>query len=137
MFRSIVVMIFALFFSAITFACPFTILNNSSSTVIAVDPFNHQAIALKAGQHAVIDPSVYSWQKYFRSEKLDIYYPVSSHSANFFRKYQLTEKFCEDDPAKNQLKISDIVKFVKVPSKRFEAKEFHWKPKAHQENHQH
>ena len=138
MLRSFVVMIFALSFSAISFSCPFTMLNDSKSTVIAVDPFNHQAILLKKGQHAVIDPSVYSWQKYFRHEKLDIYYPIAPNSANFVRRYQLTEKFCEDDADKNQLKISDIAGFVKEPSKRFEAKVFYPKPKSmHQEKHQH
>ena len=138
MLRSFVVMIFTLSFSAICFACPFTILNDLNSKVLAVDPFNHQAIELGVGQHAVIDPSVYSWQKYFRHEKLDIYYPIAPNSANFVRRYQLTEKFCEDDADKNQLKISDIVGFVKEPSKRFEAKVFHPKPKSkHQGKHQH
>ncbi len=138
MFRSLFYILISLMVTSACFACPFTVLNDSSSTIIAVDPFNHQVIKLSVGQHTIIDPSIYSWQKYFRHEKLDIYYPLSSNSANYVRKYQLTEKFCEVDPSKNLLKISDIVKFVTVPSKRFEAKAFHPKSKTdHQIKHQH
>ena len=129
MLRSLVVMTFALLFSAISFACPFTLLNDSNSKVLAVDPFNHQAIELPVGKQAVIDISVNGWQKYFRNENLDIYYPLSHNSSNYFRKYRLIEKYCTDDVSKYQFKISDIVKLVKTPTKQFSVQAFYQKPK--------
>ncbi len=105
-----------------SFACPFIINNDTNTAIIIVDPYNKQALYMKPGNEAEIDPSVAGWQYYFYHEKLDIYMPRQDNLNLFYRRYQLVEKYCTAD--KTQLSLSDITQFINKPTDRFDTFEF-------------
>ena len=108
-------------------ACPFIINNDTKTEIFIVDPANKQAVSIKPGNKAEIDPSIAGWQYYFYSEKLDIYVPREDNPSLFYRRYQLTEKYCTAE--KTKLTLSDIAQFVSKPTDRFTTSEF--KPHEH------
>ncbi len=114
------------------FACTFIITNNTDVEVLIVDPFNNQALKLDPTNTGEIDPSIHGWQYYVYSEKLDIYAPKKDTSHAFYRKYQLTEKYCTDD--KTSLTLEDIIHFAEKPTDRFTVVTF---SEPELKNHQH
>ena len=96
-------------------ACPFTIVNDSSDPIMVVDPHSQSAIYVKPKKSLIIDPTIHSMWQYIRNEKLDFY--VESENNVFYKKYQLTEKYCA--PEGNKLHFSELEKLYKTPTKRF------------------
>jgi hypothetical protein len=58
--------------------------------------FGWMAARITPGKSQIIDPTIHNWQKHFRKEKINFYYPQKPHSNIFYRKYQLIEKYCTD-----------------------------------------
>lgn len=124
--------------SVATVACPLNITNdNKNLNIIIVDHYNNQVVFIKAQSSATIDPTIYGWQKHFIKEKFDIFYQKKVNSSQYLHRYQVTENYCFDDPAKNQIKVSQ---FTKNSGTRFTIKETDYKKvktKHHQENAHH
>ncbi len=104
------------------FACPFIINNDTKTKILIIDPYNKQALYINSGNEADINPSISGWQYYFYHEKLDIYVPQEDNPDLFYRRYQLTEKYCTAE--KTKLTLSDITQFVNKPTDRFTTSEF-------------
>lgn len=125
---------FSLFFYASILACPFTIHNDSDSSIIVTDD-DKQAVYIKPGQEAVIDPTLPGWwRQLFFNEKLN-FFIQDEKSGNFFQKYQLTEYYCvEDYKEKNTFRLSQIINLIKNPTDRLTVKEFEKKIHVHDEH---
>jgi hypothetical protein len=128
------------FFSKLALGCPLAIKNDGKLTILAIDPHNKQAIRIIPGKSQIIDPTIHGWQKYIRKEKLDVYYPQKPRSDIFYRKYQLTEKYCSEIADENKLRLSSIEKMADHPTDRFLVKTFKFNEKTlhhHIDNHTH
>ena len=124
------------FASVSLYSCPITILNNDDQTVLIVDPKGMEAILLSPNQSGMIDPTLtHPLMKYLSDETLDIYYAKNDTPYKFYKKYQLTEKYCTDNVDENQLTITQILQFEKEPTDRFTLKQFQITEKKHEHNH--
>ncbi len=126
---------FLLFLYASILACPFTIHNDSDSSIIVTDN-DQQAVYIKPGQEAVIDPTLQGrLNQLFFNEKLN-FFIKNEKSGNFFQKYQLTEYYCvEDYKEKNTFRLSQIIDLIKNPTDRLRVKEFEKKIHVHEHGH--
>ena len=104
------------------FSCPFIINNDAKTKILIVDSYNKQALYINSGNEVEIDPSISGWQYYFYHEKLDIYMPQEDNPDLFYRRYQLTEKYCTAE--KTKLTLHDIIQFINKPTDRFTTSEF-------------
>ena len=125
--------------SLTAFACPLKIANDNKLNVLLFDWHNNKIVFLKSGSSAVIDPTVYGWKKHFKKEKFDLFYQEKVNSFQYLRRYQVIENYCVDDPAKNQLRISQFDHFLRQENKRFTVKQIKYRKTArrHMENHEH
>lgn len=106
----------------VIFSCPFIINNDTNTTILIVDSYNKQALCLNSGSTAEIDPSISGWYYYFYHEKLDIYVPQEDNPDLFYRRYQLTEKYCVAE--KTKLTVSNIIQFTTLATDRLNTTEF-------------
>ena len=99
-------------------ACPFTIFNDSDSQILIVDPNGTKAIRIEPQKSGTIDPTIqgFLWRLFY-NEKLNIY-KEDHHPDTFFLHYQLTEKYCLDDPEGTKLKLSEIEQLSTEPTDR-------------------
>ncbi len=126
---------FLLFLYASILACPFTIHNDSESPIIITDN-DKQAVYIKPGQKAVIDPTLKGkLRQLLFNEKLN-FFVQEEKAGNFFQKYQLTEYYCvEDYKEKNTFRLSQIINLIKNPTDRLRVKEFEKKIHVHEHGH--
>jgi len=118
------------------YSCPITISNNDNQTVLIVDPKGEQAILLPPNQAGVIDPTITNpLKRLWSDETLDIYYTKNEKPYEFYKKYRLTEKYCTDNEAENQLTIKQILQFEKTPTDRFKVEQFQITEKKHDQGH--
>ena len=110
-----VLVVFAATLYAGVHACPFTIVNDSSDPIMVVDPHDRSAIYIKPKMSLIIDPTIHSWWKYIRNEKLDFY--VESENNIFYKQYRFVEAYCTTE--ENKLHFSELEKLYKTPTKRF------------------
>ena len=80
------------------FACPLKIINDNRLNIILVDCHNNQAVFIKSRTSAMIDPTIYSWQKHFKKEKFNVFYQVKFGSSQYLHRYDVTENYCTDNP---------------------------------------
>ena len=106
------------------FGCPFTITNDSKTPIIVVDNYNKQAVHIPAGKSRVIDPTLHTWWKYIYNEAMDFYIEREKDSGQFYRAYQMLEKYCTDEPGANDLSLSAIKNLVSNPTDRLNVYEY-------------
>jgi hypothetical protein len=121
--------------SSSVYAWPLNITNDLKTNIIMVDHHNNQAVFIRPGFSAIIDPTIYTWQKHFKKEKFEVFYQVKIKSSQYLRRYEVTENYCTDNPDDNKLKASQFMHFMKTNDKRFTVKEMH--PKKIEAKHHH
>ncbi len=118
------------------YPCPITITNDLDQTVLIVDPKGTQALYLKQNASGVIDPTISPpFMRYILDEKLDIYYASDDMPQNFYKRYQLIEKYCTDNEEENQLTVQQILQFEKSPTDRFKLKKIEQVEDQHVHDH--
>ncbi len=118
------------------YTCPITISNDGDQTVLIVDPKGAQAILLPPNQTGMIDPTItHPLKRLLSDETLDIYYAKNEKPYKFYKRYRLTEKYCTDNEAENQLTIKQILQFEKNPTDRFKVIQFQITEKKHEQGH--
>ncbi len=128
------IILFLMMVGNVVIGCPMEIQNDGSESIVVVDPYSHTLLFLKSGESEVIDPTVPGLWGYIYSEKLDIYVEQEGKKHSFYRLYQLTEKYCTDEPTK--LSFKQIEQLVRNPTKRFQVVAYK-APIAHEHIHDH
>ncbi len=97
---------------------------------MVVDPHGNQAVYILPGTTQTIDPTLTHWLfKYFYNEKLHFY--VKKKQQSFYKKYQLTERYCTDDPEAERLAFTKLEELAKNPTDRLSVHIFEYKAKKH------
>jgi hypothetical protein len=130
-----IVAVLALIMPIFAAACPLKIINDNKLNIIIVDYHNNRAAFVKSDASAMIDPTIYGWQRHFKKEKFDVFYQVKIKSSQYLRRYEVTENYCTDNPDENKIKVSQFTPFMATNDKRFTVKEL--QPQAMKSNHHH